>query len=160
MRIAIAAVGKLKQGPERELFQHYWQRLEAAGRGVALSPLRHDEIAESRAANVEARKRDETDRLIKTSGDCEICVALDGAGKALSSEAFAAWLRSRRDAGAKGMSFLIGGPDGHGRAALEAAQLVLSLGPMTLTHGLARVVLAEQLYRSATLIAGHPYHRA
>ncbi len=58
------------------------------------------------------------------------------------------------------MAFLIGGPDGHGSALLDAATLKLSLGAMTLPHGLARIVLAEQLYRAATILSGHPYHRA
>ncbi len=70
------------------------------------------------------------------------------------------WLAARRDGGVSTLALLIGGPDGHGEAALRAATLVLSLGSLTLPHGLARVVLGEQLYRAATLIAGHPYHRA
>jgi len=78
----------------------------------------------------------------------------------MSSEAFARWIAEERDAGTKALGFLIGGPDGHGDAALSAAKLKLSLGPMTLPHGLARIVLAEQLYRAATILAGHPYHRA
>lgn len=159
MRLTVAAIGRLKQGPEKDLFAHYWQRLEAAGRTVAFAPLRLEELAEARATSADARKRDEAERLRKAAGEAEI-VALDGRGKALASEALAAWIKSRRDGGAKEIAFLIGGPDGHGTTALEAAQLRLSLGPLTLPHGLARIVLAEQLYRAATIIAGHPYHRA
>ena len=58
------------------------------------------------------------------------------------------------------IAFLIGGADGHGEAVSAQAPLKMSLGPMTLPHGLARIVLAEQLYRAATILAGHPYHRA
>ena len=78
----------------------------------------------------------------------------------MSSTAFAALMRRHRDQGRQGLAFLIGGPDGHGADVLNKAELTLSLGAMTLTHGLARVVLAEQLYRAATIIIGHPYHRS
>jgi 23S rRNA (pseudouridine1915-N3)-methyltransferase len=78
----------------------------------------------------------------------------------LSSEAFATALAKYRDGGAGGLAFLVGGADGLGQTARDRAELVLSLGPMTLPHGLARIVLAEQLYRAMTILAGHPYHRA
>ena len=78
----------------------------------------------------------------------------------MTSEDFAAWLRHRRDGGVGTLAFLLGGADGHGPDVLAATALTLSLGPLTLPHGLARVVLAEQLYRAATILAGHPYHRA
>ena len=86
-------------------------------------------------------------------------VSLDERGKALTSAAFADLLRRQSDDGCKSMAFLIGGPDGHGPAVAAAARLSLSLSAMTLPHGLARVVLAEQLYRASTILAGHPYHR-
>ena len=160
MRIIIAAVGKLKHGPERELFEHYWQRLETAGRTVSFSPLRLDELTEGRAATAELRKADEAQRLLRAAGEADVRITLDEHGKSLDSASLAAWIKARRDGGAKAMSFLVGGPDGHGTEALAAATLKLSLGPMTLPHGLARIVLAEQLYRAATIISGHPYHRA
>ena len=78
----------------------------------------------------------------------------------MSSESFASFIAETRDSGIKSCTFLIGGPDGHGEPALKAAQLRLSLGSLTLPHGLARVVLIEQLYRAATILSGHPYHRA
>jgi 23S rRNA (pseudouridine1915-N3)-methyltransferase len=87
-------------------------------------------------------------------------VVLEPTGKSLTSEAFAAFLRDTRDGGAKTCLFLIGGPDGHGESVLTTASLKLSLGALTLPHGLARVVLVEQLYRAATILSGHPYHRA
>jgi 23S rRNA (pseudouridine1915-N3)-methyltransferase len=96
---------------------------------------------------------------MKAAAAAEVRVVLDATGRALSSEAFARFLAESRDGGAKEMAFLIGGPDGHGPAVLDAATLKLSLGPMTLPHGLARIVLAEQLYRASTILAGHPYHR-
>ncbi|MGD8423004.1 MAG: 23S rRNA (pseudouridine(1915)-N(3))-methyltransferase RlmH, partial [Methyloceanibacter sp.] len=66
----------------------------------------------------------------------------------------------RNDSAVPGLAFVLGGPDGLGQAVVDRATLLLSLGAMTLPHGLARIVLAEQLYRAMTIIAGHPYHRA
>lgn len=160
MRLILAAIGKLKHAPERALFELYWQRLEQAGRAVSFSPVRLEELPEGRAAGPDQRKMDEAQRLLRCIGDAEVRIALDERGKAMTSEALAAWIKARRDAGAKGMAFLIGGPDGHGDEALAGATLKLALGAMTLPHGLARVVLTEQLYRAATIISGHPYHRA
>ena len=76
----------------------------------------------------------------------------------MNSEAFAAWLGKRRDDGAQHLVFAIGPADGWSDAARERAQLLLSLGPMTMAHSLARLVLAEQIYRATTILSGHPYH--
>ncbi len=159
MRIVIAAVGRLKTGGERDLAEHYAARLDGAGRSVAIGPAAFAEILESRAATADLRRADEAQRLLKIAEGADTLAALDGRGKSLSSEAFARWLAERRDGGARAAAFLIGGPDGHGSQVLKAASLTLSLGAMTLPHGLARVVLAEQLYRAATILSGHPYHR-
>jgi 23S rRNA (pseudouridine1915-N3)-methyltransferase len=102
---------------------------------------------------------EEARRLLEVAAGARI-VMLDARGKGQTSEAFAAELRRARDGGVEAIAFLIGGADGHGEAVRAAASQTLSLGAMTLPHGLARVVLAEQLYRAATIIAGHPYHRA
>ncbi len=85
-------------------------------------------------------------------------VLLDSRGKQMTSEAFAGWLGARRDEGAQHIVFAIGPADGWSEAARERAQLLLSLGPMTLAHALARLVVAEQLYRAFTILTGHPYH--
>ncbi len=159
MRLIVAAVGRLKDA-ERELFDRYAKRFDASGRALGLGPLKLSEINESRAATPKLRTGDEAARLLKAADAAEVRVALDAGGQALSSEAFAQLLAARRDNGAQAMAFLIGGPDGHGSAVLDAAALKLSLGAMTLPHGLARIVLAEQLYRAATILSGHPYHRA
>ena len=159
MRLLIAAVGKLKQGPERELFAHYLGRAEAAGRKLRLSPLNLAEVAESRAATASARIKAEGAALLAKVPSSHKLICLDPGGDALSSEAFAKLLARFRDQGADGLAFLIGGADGLAREALEKAAGVLSLGPMTLPHGLARVVLAEQIYRATTILTGHPYHR-
>jgi len=158
MRLIVAAVGRLKNA-ERELFDRYAKRFDASGRALGLGPIKLSEINESRAATAALRKGDEAARLIKAADAAEVRIALDAEGRAYSSEAFAQLLAARRDKGAQAMAFLIGGPDGHGSALLDAATLKLSLGAMTLPHGLARIVLAEQLYRAATILSGHPYHR-
>ena len=159
MRLVIAAIGRLKDA-EQELSERYVERFDAAGRSLKLGPLQISQIPESRAATPELRKADEAQRLLKAASGADVTVALDEGGRSLSSQTFAHLLAKERDAGARTMAFLIGGPDGHGAEALEAAKLRLSLGGMTLTHGLARIVLAEQLYRAATILSGHPYHRA
>jgi 23S rRNA (pseudouridine1915-N3)-methyltransferase len=159
MRLLIAAVGKLKQGPERELFAHYLGRAAAAGRKLHLSPLDAIEVAESKAATAPLRMQAEAAALLaKVPSSCKLML-LDPRGQALSSEAFAGLLERLRDQGAEGVAFLIGGADGLSTEAIGRGATALSLGPMTLPHGLARIVLAEQIYRAATILAGHPYHR-
>jgi 23S rRNA (pseudouridine1915-N3)-methyltransferase len=160
VKIQIVAVGRLKDGPERALFGRYAERLQGLVRAASFGPLSVVELNESRASSAEARRLAEARQLLaRTPGEGRI-VALDERGETMTSPAFARRLESWRDNGAPCVGFLIGGPDGHGREALERAGLVLSLGPMTFPHGLARVVLMEQLYRAATLSANHPYHRA
>jgi 23S rRNA (pseudouridine1915-N3)-methyltransferase len=88
-----------------------------------------------------------------------VTVLLDGRGKAMNSEALAKWLGARRDGGAQQIVFAVGPADGWSDAARAQAGLLLSLGPMTLAHALARLVMAEQMYRALTILAGHPYHR-
>jgi 23S rRNA (pseudouridine1915-N3)-methyltransferase len=87
-----------------------------------------------------------------------VAVLLDSRGRQMSSEAFAAWLGAKRDEGAQQMVFAIGPADGWSDAGRQRASLLLSLGPMTLAHALARLVVAEQIYRAFTILAGHPYH--
>jgi 23S rRNA (pseudouridine1915-N3)-methyltransferase len=87
-----------------------------------------------------------------------MAVLLDSRGRQMSSEAFAAWLGARRDEGAQQIVFAIGPASGWSEAARKRAHLLLSLGPMTMAHALARLVMAEQLYRAFTILTGHPYH--
>jgi 23S rRNA (pseudouridine1915-N3)-methyltransferase len=85
-------------------------------------------------------------------------VLLDSGGRSMSSDAFAAWMRERRDQGTQHMVFAIGPADGWSTDALKHAELKLSLGSFTLAHALARLVMAEQIYRVSTILTGHPYH--
>lgn len=160
MRLVIAAIGKLKDPEERAICERYLKRLSASGKSVGLGPVESFEFAESRAADVSSRKTEEASRLLKASADCTLRIALDETGRTYASETFAKLLGKQADGGMKACAFLIGGPDGHGTDAIAACDFKLSLGAMTLPHGLARVVLIEQLYRATTILSGHPYHRA
>lgn len=160
MRLLIAAVGRLKQGPERDLFAHYLARAEAAGRKLGLTPVAAIEIAESKAKTAPERKASEAAALLGKIPQGHKLVCLDEGGESLTSEAFARTLGGFRDGGVPGVAFVIGGADGLDPALLAKADKRLALGPMTLPHGLARIVLAEQIYRAVTILAGHPYHRA
>lgn len=159
MQILITAIGRLKRGPDLELFERYAKRVSQLGDRIALGPLTVAELNESKTANAIGRRTDEADWLTKAAQQADHKVLVDERGKQFSSRAFATFLRTQRDGGTRTMAFLIGGPDGHGEHACNAAQTTLSLGPMTLPHGLARIVLAEQLYRAITILTGHPYHR-
>ena len=158
MRLTIAAVGRLKDGAERVLVDRYLKRLTAA-RSLGIGPVLEKEITEARQSTAPERQSDEAARLSQFTAEADLVIALDERGKALSSAAFAAWIGARRDDGRRHAAFLIGGADGHGSSLREKAHLLLSLGPMTLPHGLARAILAEQLYRATTILSGHPYHR-
>ena len=159
MKLLIAAVGKLKEPEEKAIVARYAKRCDQVGKTLGLGPLSIVELSEAQAATAAARKADESQRLLKAAEGAMFKVALDVGGKQFTSESFAILIRKASDSSVKACAFLIGGPDGHGSEVLKAANVTLSLGPMTLPHGLARVVLCEQLYRAATIIAGHPYHR-
>jgi 23S rRNA (pseudouridine1915-N3)-methyltransferase len=159
MRVIIAAVGRLKERAEREMVDRYLDRL-AGARAIGIGPVRVSEVVEGRQPTASARQENEAARLLHLADAADIRIVLDEKGKSLSSDAFARMLARYRDEGASTLAFLVGGPDGHGKSARDAANFTLSLGPMTLPHGLARVVLVEQLYRATTILSGHPYHRA
>lgn len=159
MRLTIAAIGKLKD-LERDLVDRYVARCDQSGRALALGPLKIVEFPESRAATVADRKTDEAARLLKSVAGCDYRIALDERGAAVTSDALAKRIAKCRDDGIQHMAFLIGGPDGHEHGLLAACDQRLALGVMTLPHGIARIVLAEQIYRATTILSGHPYHRA
>ena len=160
MRLIIAAVGRLKDGPERALFEKYRDRFEPLAKRLGLAPVTWHEIGESRSADAGKRREEEGAALLKLVRDAEVVIALDERGKQLTSEAFAKTLATSRDGGAKAVGIIIGGPDGLSDAVRDAARLQVALGAMTLPHQLVRILLAEQLYRAATILSRHPYHRA
>ena len=160
MRLVIAAVGRLKAGPERELVARYVERAGQLGRSLGLDAPEILELEESRARRPEDRKRDEAERL-RAALDARFSIcALDERGTTVSSEAFAADVRRRRDDGAAGLAFVIGGADGFSAEFLAAADMRLAFGAMTWPHQIVRILLAEQIYRAATILARHPYHRS
>jgi 23S rRNA (pseudouridine1915-N3)-methyltransferase len=159
VRLTILAVGRLKAGPERLLYDRYAERIAGAGKGVGIS-LALREFGEGRAGSAAARITDETASINAAAGDGKPLVVLDAGGKSLTSTAFAERVARWRDDGAREVAFVIGGPDGLDRALVARADLVLAFGAMTWPHQLVRIMLAEQLYRTVTILAGHPYHRA
>jgi len=151
MRILVAAVGRARGGIEHALYEHYARRLSW--------PLRLKEIAQEGAlAPAEAKAREGRALLAAVPSSARL-TALDQRGELLASEAFAARLAAWRDAGASELAFAIGGAHGLSEAVLAKAELVLSFGRLTWPHLLVRGLLAEQLYRAETILAGHPYHR-
>jgi 23S rRNA (pseudouridine1915-N3)-methyltransferase len=159
VRISIAAVGRMKQGPERELCSRYLERARAAGKSLGLTGFEVHEIAESRASSVASREAEEAKALRALLSDGAVVVALDEHGKSLGSEAFAGQIGRWRDAGKTDAAFVIGGADGLDPALIAGADATLSFSSLTWPHQLVRIMLAEQLYRAVTILAGHPYHR-
>ncbi len=148
--VAILAVGRLKPGPERALYEHYAARLRP--------PPTVTEIAEARGSAAEVRRR-EGAALLAALPAGAAGVALDLGGDMPGSEAFAGLL-DRLAATGRTVAFLIGGAEGLDPAVLARADHRISLGPMTWPHFLVRGMLAEQLFRAQAIRANHPYHRA
>ncbi len=159
MRLKILAVGKLKAGPEAELYARYQDRITKSGAALHLSGPELFELPESRLAEVKQRKTEEATKLLQRCEPGARIIALDERGKDLTSVEFANLIRDEQGSGAKELAFAIGGPDGHGQAMLDASFRKIRFGSMTWPHQIARVMLVEQIYRSITILSGHPYHR-
>lgn len=160
MKLHVAAVGKLKAGPERDLAEHYFSRIGQLARQAGISSLTVTEHPESQASTAELRKTEEATRLLGACPASAIIIALDEHGTAMTSKEFAATIQKRMETGASDLAFLIGGPDGHSSAVKARASMMVSMGRMTWPHRLARIMLAEQIYRSVTILLNHPYHRS
>jgi 23S rRNA (pseudouridine1915-N3)-methyltransferase len=160
MRLLVAAVGRLKQGPEREIAERYRTRAIKAGRAAGITDVEIVEVAESRAREAERRKVEESIALAQLIPDRAVAVLLDQRGDNLSTEELTASLREWRAEARPAAVFLIGGPDGVAPGIEEKAQMRISFGAATWPHQLVRVMLLEQIYRAMTVMAGHPYHRA
>ncbi len=160
MRIVIAAVGRLKQGPERDLAERYRKRAADAGRGVGLPTIEIVEIRESRADNAERRMLEESIAIANVLPERAMTVMLDERGKSLTSATFAGHLQTWRAENRPAVAFIIGGADGLAASLRDRAQFTLSFGAATWPHQLVRIMLLEQIYRAITLLAGHPYHRS
>jgi 23S rRNA (pseudouridine1915-N3)-methyltransferase len=154
VRVTICAVGRSKAGPERALVDDYLARFARTGRGIGLGPARLAEIdAKGGGAAAEGLL------LAAAVPRGASLLALDERGTALDSPAFAVRLAQLAEAGTRDLACLIGGADGLDEDLRGRAGLVVSFGPMVWPHMLARVMLAEQLYRAASILAGTPYHR-
>lgn len=142
------------------MVERYAARARSLGRTIGLRSVDFIEVDESQARQARMRRDAEAESLLRHVSDSAVAITLNETGRSLSSDLFASHLGMWRDEGRPAAIFLIGGPDGHGEAVASRADLTLSLGAMTWPHLLARVLLAEQIYRAATILAGHPYHRA
>jgi 23S rRNA (pseudouridine1915-N3)-methyltransferase len=156
MKLILAAIGRLKAGPERELFDRYAKRAASLTGGVGLTGFTVREFDESRARTVEERRAAEARLLLEAAGKDAFLCALDERGAALTSPAWAAEIGKHRDSGRSTYAILIGGPDGLDPE-LRASRL--AFGALTWPHQLVRVMAAEQIYRCFTIMGGHPYHR-
>ncbi len=160
MRIVIAAVGRLKQGPERELAERYRQRAADAGRKAGLEAFDVVEIKESRAGDAARRMLEESIAIANVIPERAVTVILDQRGESMSSGSFAGRLQGWRSQNKPAVVFIVGGADGLAPSLREKANLAIAFGAATWPHQLARIMLLEQLYRGATILTGHPYHRA
>lgn len=158
MRLSIHAVGRMKAGPERDLVTRYFDRLARSGPIVGIEFGGVSETPESRAGSAAERRREEA-RKLEGAADGSMLVLLDERGRNLSSQAFSVRLATLRDTGTKSLLVAIGGADGHDEVLRERAEFSLAFGAQTWPHQIVRIMLAEQLYRAVTILAGHPYHR-
>ena len=160
MRILVIAIGRLKQGPERELAERYRERFDDIGRKLGFRGLEIHEIPESRARDAAARISEEAAAISALIPDKSAIVALDERGETIDSPAFARHLGRWRDESVPTAVFLIGGADGLSPDLRRRAKLGIAFGKATWPHQMVRVMLLEQIYRAATILSGHPYHRA
>ncbi|MGR3342066.1 MAG: 23S rRNA (pseudouridine(1915)-N(3))-methyltransferase RlmH [Paracoccaceae bacterium] len=156
MRVHICAVGRLRAGPEHELVDDYLNRFDRTGRALGLGPASMTEVEDRKGGG----KKSETTLLEKSIPKNALICVLDERGDVKSSIDFARQLARWRDDGQQDVAFVFGGADGIDPGMRARADASLSFGKMVWPHMLARVMLAEQLYRAATILAGGPYHRS
>jgi 23S rRNA (pseudouridine1915-N3)-methyltransferase len=160
MHLVVVSIGRLKQGPERELSERYRERFDDMGRKLGFRGLELREIAESRARDATTRMSEEAAAISARIPEKAVVVALDERGDNLDSGNFARHLGRWRDQQVLNTIFVIGGADGLSPDLRSKAQLMMAFGSATWPHQMVRIMLMEQLYRAATILAGHPYHRA
>lgn len=154
MRIRIVAAGRIRGGPEKDLVDRYLERFDRVGRTVGLGPSEIVEFDPTSKARVTP-----VDRLFAEGSTQRFVCLLDERGREFSSDEFARMLENRKSDGVKEFAFLIGGPDGIESPHSDRANAAMSMGRMVFPHKLVRVMLAEQLYRAASILGGRPYHR-
>lgn len=156
MRVHICAVGRLRAGPERALIDDYIKRFDRTGRALGLGPVQVTEVEDKKGGGQEAEAA-LLDRAIPSGS---LVAMLDERGRSMTSPEFADQLALWRDTGRQDVAFVIDGADGLIQPFRDTADFKLSFGSMVWPHMLARVMLTEQLYRAASILAGSPYHRA
>jgi len=160
MRLVVIAIGRLKQGPERELAERYRKRFDEIGRKLGFRGLDIIEIPESRARDAATRMAEEAVAISVATPEKSILVTLDEHGENVDSAAFARHLERWRDQSVAAAVFVIGGADGLSPDLRRKGRLAIAFGAATWPHQMVRIMLLEQLYRAASILVGHPYHRA
>jgi 23S rRNA (pseudouridine1915-N3)-methyltransferase len=160
MRVVVIAIGRLKQGPERELAERYRERFDDIGRKLGFRGLEIHEIPESRSRDAATRMAEEAAAISAAIPAKSVLVALDERGDNIDSAGFARHLGRWRDEAVPNTIFAIGGADGLLPDLQRKAKFSIAFGCATWPHQMVRVMLLEQVYRAATILAGHPYHRA
>ncbi len=155
MRVHLVVVGRLRAGPELDLIKDYLTRFDRTGRALGLGPAQVIEVEDKKGGGMAA----EAALLEKAIPTGALICCLDERGKVMSSPDFADQLAGWRDNGRQDVAFVIGGADGIDPALRGRADALLSFGKMVWPHMLVRVMLTEQLYRAASILAGAPYHR-
>ena len=156
MRVTICAVGRLRKGPERDLYDDYLTRFDRTGRALVLGPASLVEVEDKKGGGMAG----EALVLGRAIPNGALICTLDERGDVMTSPQFAKRLAGWRDQGRSDLAFVIGGADGIDPDLRARADASLSFGKMVWPHMLVRVMLAEQLYRAASILAGGPYHRA
>lgn len=160
MQLYLAAIGRLKKGPEQELVSRYSDRLAKTGKQIGLSGISTIEIVESRARDAKSRKRDEADQMLaRLPENCPI-FAFDEQGASPDSAGFASLMEKQIESGLPALALVIGGPDGLDQRIRNRANRIISFGAATFPHQLVRVLVLEQVYRCVTILTNHPYHRS
>ena len=160
MRLVVIAIGRLKQGPERELAERYQKQFDDIGRKLGFRGVETVEIPESRARDAATRIAEEAAAISAATPEKSVLVTLDERGENIDSAAFARHLERWRDQSVPCTIFVIGGADGLSPDLRRNGKLAIAFGAATWPHQMVRIMLLEQLYRAATILAGHPYHRA
>ena len=155
MKLHLCVVGRLRRGPELTLIDDYLDRFNKTGRNMGLGPANIFEVEDKKGSGMDA----EADLLRRVIPKGALTMVMDERGKLVTSPQFATKLGDWRDNGQRDLAILIGGADGLSPALRAEADFALSFGKMVWPHMLARVMLCEQLYRAASILAGSPYHR-
>ncbi len=156
MRVHICVVGRLRSGPEKDLIDDYLKRFDRTGRALGLGPAQILEVEDKKNGGMAA----EAALLRRAVPDGSLICVLDERGRVETSPDFANRLGGWRDQGRGDVAFVIGGADGIAKDLRQDADHAISFGKMVWPHMLVRVMLAEQLYRAASILSGGPYHRS